>query len=104
MIVANCLQRICSKSITYKNAFPPRNQAFLSQRQVKYAADIIVTRDMANLGMSRREAIQAILDTVQASSYAQEKNHLDYLIWENRLTNMKRCGRVIKSQSTNTER
>ena len=38
---------------------------------------------MANLGMSRKEAIQAIPEIVQESSYVQAKNHLDFLIWYN---------------------
>ena len=37
-------------------------QALLSQSQVKYVENKIVTRDMTNLGMSRKEAIQEILD------------------------------------------
>ena len=55
----------------------------LSDIQVNYVEDITVTRDMANLGMSRKEAIQAISDIVQESSYVQAKNHLDFLIWYN---------------------
>ena len=51
MTVANFLQRIVSKPIIYENEFPPRKQAFISQRQVKYVEDIIVTRGMENLGM-----------------------------------------------------
>ena len=39
---------------------PPRKQALLSQSQVKYSEDIIVTRDTVKLGMSRREVIQTI--------------------------------------------
>ena len=41
---------------------PTINQAFLLQRQVKYVEDIIVTIGTSNLGMSRREVIQTILD------------------------------------------
>ena len=52
--VTNFLQKIGIKLITYENASPPRKQAFLSQRQVNYVEYIIVTRDTANLGMSRR--------------------------------------------------
>ena len=61
---------------------PPRNQALLSHRQVKYVEDIIVTRDTANLGMSRKEVIQIISDIGQENSYVQADNHLDYLIRE----------------------
>ena len=62
MTVVNCLQRIGSNPITYDKAYPLRNQELLSQRQVKYVEDIIVTRDMANLGISRRKVIQMISD------------------------------------------
>ena len=48
------LQRIGNKPITYNNSSPPRNQALLSKRQVKYAADIIVTRDTEKLAIPRR--------------------------------------------------
>ena len=44
--------------------------------------------------------IQTISDIVQASSYVQAENHLDYLIWGKRLPNMNRGGQVIKSQAT----
>ena len=103
MAVANCLQSIVRKPITYKNAFPPRNQAFISRRQVKYVQYIIVTRDTSNLGMSRREVIHTISDIGQASYYVQAENHLYYLIWENQLANLKRHRRVIKSQSKTME-
>ena len=76
----NCFQSIGRKPITYKNSFLPRKRAFLSQRQLKYVEDIIVTRGMANLGISRREMIQTILDIGQESSYFQADNQLDYPI------------------------
>ena len=48
--------------------------------------------------------IQTISDIEQASSYDQAENHLDYLIQENQLPNMKRGGQMIKAQATTTER
>ena len=39
---------------TYYNAFPMKNRAFLSEKQVNYVEDIIVKRDTANLGMSSK--------------------------------------------------
>ena len=54
--------------------------------------------------MSRREVIQMISDIGQASSYVQEDNHLDCLIWVKWLPNMKRHGQVINSQAMTTER
>ena len=46
--------------ITYDNALPMKNRAFISEDQVKYVEDIIVKRDTENLGMSRKEMIQVI--------------------------------------------
>ena len=43
----------------------------LSQSNIKYIEDIIITRDTVNLGMSRQKVVQEILEIVQASSYAQ---------------------------------
>ena len=58
--VNNCFQRIGRKTITYGKSFLLRKRVLLSQRKVGYVEDIIVTRDMDNLGMSRREMIQTI--------------------------------------------
>ena len=66
--------------ITYGNNLLTRKRSLLSKRQVKYVEYIIVTIDMANLRMSRREVIQTISDIGQASSYIQEENYFDYLI------------------------
>ena len=101
--VTNFLQRIGRNSITYENDFPPRNQALLLQSQLKYVEDTLFTRDTDNLGISRKEMIQAISDIVQASSHIKAENHLNSLIWDNQLSNMTRYGRVIKSQATTTE-
>ena len=75
----------------------------LSQRQVKYVEDIIVTIDTTNLDMSRRELIQTMSDIGHACSYVQADNHLDYLVLEKWPPKMKRHGRVINSQATTTE-
>ena len=55
--VFHVLQRIGRKPIAYENVFPMNNRAFLSENQVNYLENIIVKRDTANLGMSRREVI-----------------------------------------------
>ena len=102
--VTNCLQRIGSKLITYENASPLRNQALLSQIQVRYVEYIIITSDTAKLGISRREVIQTISDIGQAYYYVQSENHLYYIIWERRLTNMKSYGQVTKYQAAPTEK
>ena len=77
--------------------------ALLLQMQVKYVEDIIFTRDTEELGMSRKEVIQGMSYMGQSSSYVQADNHLDHLIWEKRLPNLKRHGRLIKYQATNME-
>ena len=79
--VKNCLQIIVRNTITYKNASPPRNRAFIPQRHVKYVEDIIFTIYKGNLGMPRRGVIQKISDIGQASSYVQSNNCLHYRIW-----------------------
>ena len=58
--IFNILRRIGRKSITYKNVFPYKKRALLSNSQVKYVEDIIIKRDTANLGMSRKKVIQFI--------------------------------------------
>ena len=78
--ILNVLQRIGRKRITYENAFPRNNRAFLSEIQIKYVADIIVKRELENLGTQRKEVIQVISDLSQAKYFAQAKNHLEYLI------------------------
>ena len=100
--MTNFLQRIGSNAITYENTPPPRNQALIPKREVKYVEVIIVTRDTSNLGMSGREAIQTISDIGKACYYVQAENNLNCLIQEKLLPNLKRHGRVIKSQATNT--
>ena len=68
----NCLHRIGKNPIIYENYFPLRDQELLSQSQLEYVEDIIVTRETVNLGVSRREAIQTLSDIGQSSSYVQE--------------------------------
>ena len=96
--MTSCLQRIGSKPITFENEFNLKKRALISQRQVKYVEDIIVTRDMENLGMSRRELLQTISDIGKASYYVQAGNHFYYIIREERLPNLKRHEQVIKYQ------
>ena len=68
------------KSITHVNAFSMIKQVLLSERQVNYVDDIIVTRGTDNLGMSRKEVIQVISDIGQENYYFQAEHFLDYLI------------------------
>ena len=93
--VFNVLRRIGRKPITYDNVFPVKNRVLLSEIQVKYVEDIIIKRDTENIGMSRKEVIQFISELVQAKSFVQAENQLDYRIWEKRLSRLKRLGRVV---------
>ena len=102
--VFNVLQRIGRKLITYENSFPMKKRALLSESQVKYVEDVIVKRDTAKLGMSRKKVMQAISYLGQAKLFFQADNHLEYLIREKRLTHLKRLGRVVTAQATTTER
>ena len=76
----------------------------LSNSQVKYADDINIKRDTANLWMSMKEVIQFISDIGQARSFFQAENQLDYLVQAKRMTTLKRLGRVVSDQATTTER
>ena len=57
MALANCLNIIGGKATTYDNAFTLIKWDFLSEIQVKYVQDIIITRDTSKLGISRNEVI-----------------------------------------------
>ena len=66
MEVINSLRTIIKKPITCENALPLRNQTLLSEIQLNYVQYIVVLRYMENLGMSRKEVVQLILNVVQA--------------------------------------
>ena len=102
--VFNVLRRIGRKPIPYENVFPEKKRSLLSNSQVKYVEDIIIKRDTANHGMSRKEVIQVISEIGQEKSFVQSENHLGYLIQANRLTHLKRLGRVVSAQTNTTER
>ena len=72
-----CLREIGRKPIIYDNVFPDKKKALLSNFQLKYLEDIIIKRDTANLGMSRKEVIQVISEIGQDKSFVQAENHLD---------------------------
>ena len=65
--------------------------------------DIIIKRDTANLGMSRKEVIQVVSELGQEKSFVQAENKLDYLIRGKRLTHLKSLGRVVSDQKMTTE-
>ena len=101
--IFNILRRIGRKPITYENVFPVKKRALRSNLQVKYVEDIIIKRDTANQGMSRKEVIQVISELGQAKSFFQAENHLYYLIRAKLLTHLKRLGRLVSAQATTTE-
>ena len=89
IIVVDCLRRAVRKAIKYENGLPMRKRKFLLEIQVNCVEDIIVKRDTANLGVSRKEVIQVISELGQTKAFSQADHHLDYLILEKRLTHLK---------------
>ena len=79
-------------------------QALLDQDQVKFLEDTITHRDLLNNGMSRGEVFKLMMEMSQTSSVKCVENHFDYLIRENRLTGLKRGGKVSTAQATTTKR
>ena len=69
--VAYCLKIVDSKPIAYNNSFHLIGWEFISQRKVKCVDDIIVTRDIVNIGMERKEVIEVISYIVQANHYVK---------------------------------
>ena len=61
-------------------------------------------RDKANNGMSRKELIEMILSITSTVDWKAAENHLDYLIRQKKLPNLKRNGRVVAAQKTTTKR
>ena len=102
--IFSILLRIGRNLITYENALPRKKMALITESKVKYVEDVIVKRETANLGMSRKEVIQVISDIGQEKFFVQAYNHLVYLILVKRLTHFKRLGRVGKYQTTTIER
>ena len=61
-------------------------------------------RDKANNGMSRKEMIDMIMKVTSCKKWKTAENHFDYLIREEKLPNLKHCGRVVAAQKTTTKR
>ena len=70
--------------------------------QLNYVEYVTVTRDTPNLGISRKEVIQVLSDIGQEHYRVQSENQLDYLIWEEQLSNPKIHGKLTKSLATIT--
>ena len=98
------MKRLGDLPVTIGNCFPLQKNALLSNQDRDVLQDIICRRDQTNEGVSRKEAIGIISDIAQAKSHKQAANHLDYLIRTEKLTNLKRNGRIVTAQATTTER
>ena len=57
-----------------------------------------------NLGVSRKEVIQVISEIGQADYYPQAENYYYLMIWEDRLSNLKRHIWLIKYQVMTVEK
>mgnify|MGYP001031646604 CR=1 FL=1 len=71
------------------------------QREI---AEIIQFRDKNNNGMSRKEAITLIMDWTGCGKMKTAENHLEYLVRNNKLPELKKGGRVVTAQATTTKR
>ena len=80
MTLVKFLKRVINKLITLGNSFPLRNLRFVLDAQMNYVKYIIVSRDIVNTGMRRKEVIQVISNIGQVDYCVQLENHLDYLI------------------------
>ena len=98
------MSRLGQKDPTVQNCFPVARKSPLSNELLNVLQDIVRKRDQINNGVTRKEGIQLILDLGQCTSSRSAENHLDYLIRNKRLPNLKRGGRVVTAQSTTTER
>lgn len=98
------IKRLGGKEPTRANCFPIQKRALLTPELIELLQDIIRRRDRSNNGMTRREVIAIISDLGQSKSFKTSENHLDYLIRSNRLTKLKRNGRIVSAQSTSTDR
>ena len=102
--IKSVAQRLGNREITVENCFEKSSRGLLSDELITVLQDIIRKRDEINNGVSRKEAIQLIVDLGQCTSSRSAENHLDYLIRKKKLTGLKRGGRVVTAQSTTTER
>ena len=98
------IRRLGNKKTTVENCFQAQKEGILSNELVQVLQDIIRKRDQINNGVTRKEAIQFMVDMGQCVSSTSAENQLDYMIRMKRLPNLKRNGRIILAQSTTTER
>ena len=76
------LKRLGGREPTLNNCFPLKKLLLLSDKGVGVLQDIVCKRDQTNTGVTRKEAIQIVVDIRHAKSFKQAENHLDYLIRE----------------------
>lgn len=80
-----------------------QRHSLLSESDKKFVADVAISRDLRNNGMTRAEMIAMIMELSQ-SSMQQAKNHFDYLVRSGHLEGLKRGGRVVTCQKTTSKR
>ena len=90
--IKSVAQRLGNREITVENCFEKSSRGLLSDELIAVLQDIIRKRDDINNGVSRKEAIQLIVDLGQCISSRSAENHLDYLIRKKKLTGLKRGG------------
>ena len=69
----------------------------------EFLQSIAKSKDEMNRGMSRKEMI-VLISKLFGASYKAAESHFDYLISTKQLNDLKRGGRVVAAQATNTNR
>ena len=80
------------------------SEPLLSDDDCKFLADVAVSRDLRNNGMTRSEMINMVMELSQCASRKQAENHYDYLVRNHRLSGLKRDDKVVTAQKTTTKR
>ena len=76
----------------------------LNESELELLNSTLLYRDQANNGMSRSEAVSLICELAQCSDRKKACNHLNYLVSHNKLSGLKRGGRVVAAQATTKKR
>ena len=105
--------------VTCQMIFPKAEYApLLTADDCKFLADIAVSRDLRNNGMTQAEVITMVIELSQCASRQQATNHYDYLVRyrkqatnhydylvrNRKLSGLKRGGKVVAAQKTTTKR
>ena len=90
--VKSVARRLRNREATVQNYFQRSDRGLLIDQLIQVLQDIIRKRDDINNGVSRKEAIQLIVDLGQCVSSRSAENHLDCLVRKKKLTGLKRGG------------